>query len=103
MSDRDSGNEGPIFNNFSFFKDFIYLFLERAEEKEKGRERNIYVWLPLVHPLTGDLACNPGMCPDWALNWRPFGLQARTQSTEPHQPGLIVFLFKGAGIQIKYL
>ena len=43
-------------------------------------------WLPLTHP-TRDLACNPGMCPDWELNWRPFGLQAGTQSTEPHQPG----------------
>ena len=20
-------------------------------------------------PWTGDLACNPGMCPDWELNW----------------------------------
>ena len=36
--------------------------------------------------LTGDLAHNPGMCPDWESNWQPFGLQARTQSTEPHQP-----------------
>ena len=25
--------------------------------------------------LTGDLARNPGMCPDWESNWRPFGLQ----------------------------
>ena len=24
---------------------------------------------------TGDLAYNPGMYPDWELNWRPFGLQ----------------------------
>ena len=37
---------------------------------------------------TGDLAGNPGMCPDWELNWRPFGSQASSQSTEPHQPGL---------------
>ena len=29
----------------------------------------------------------PGMCPDWELNQRPFGLQAGTQSTESHQPG----------------
>ena len=27
-------------------------------------------------PPTGDLACNPGMCPDWELNQRPFGSQA---------------------------
>ena len=24
---------------------------------------------------------------DWEQHWRPFGLQAGTQSTEPHQPG----------------
>ena len=37
------------------FKD---LFLERGEGREKERERNI----------TGDLAHNPGMYPDWELN-----------------------------------
>ena len=37
---------------------------------------------------TGDLARNPGMCPDWELNLKPFGSQAGTQSTEPPQPGL---------------
>ena len=31
-----------------FLKDFIYLFLERGEGREKGRERNIKVWLPLT-------------------------------------------------------
>ena len=39
-------------SNF-FFKDFIYLFLERGEEREKERERNIIVWLPLTCPLWG--------------------------------------------------
>ena len=45
-----------------FFKDFIYLFLERGEGKGKERERNINVRLPLTCPLTGNLACNPGLC-----------------------------------------
>ena len=31
----------------------MYLFLERWERKEKERERNINVWLPLTHPLLG--------------------------------------------------
>ena len=35
------------------FKDFIYLFLERGEGKEKEKEGNINVWLPHVHPLLG--------------------------------------------------
>ena len=43
-------------------------------------------------PPTGDLAHNPGMCPDWQLNQRPFGTQADTQSTEPQQPGLKIIL-----------
>ena len=36
-----------------FLKDFIYSFLERGERREKERERNNNVWLPLVHPLLG--------------------------------------------------
>ena len=34
-------------------KDFIYLFLEKGEVREKERERNISVWLLLAHPLLG--------------------------------------------------
>ena len=37
-------------------------------------------------PPTGDLGHNPGTCPDWELNWQPFGSQAGPQSTGPHQP-----------------
>ena len=37
---------------------------------------------------TGDLAGNPGIFSDWESNWQPFGSQASTHSTEPHQPGL---------------
>ena len=50
------------------------LFIFREEKgREKERERNINVQeihqLVASHtPLTGDLACNPGMCPDWGLN-----------------------------------
>ena len=38
----------------SFFKDFVYLLLERGEGKEKERERNVSVWLPLMRPLLGN-------------------------------------------------
>ena len=37
-------------------------------------------------PLNGGLARNTGMCPDRESSQQPFGLQASTQSTEPHQP-----------------
>ena len=50
--------------SLQFLKDFIYLLLERGREKER-KERNISVWLRLIHPPTKDLAHNSGMCPDW--------------------------------------
>ena len=37
----------------SFFKDLIYLFLDRGEGREKEKEKNINVWLPLTSPLLG--------------------------------------------------
>ena len=38
-------------------------------------ERDINVLSLPMWPSTGDLAQNPGMCPDWESNWRPFGSQ----------------------------
>ena len=67
-----------------FFKDFIYLFLEKGEGREKKRERNLSA---SRMPPTGDQPHNPGMCPDWDSNQWPFGSQAHTQSTKLHQPG----------------
>ena len=64
----------------------MYLVLERGEGTKKGRETSMCSCLS--HAACGDLAHNPGMCPDWELNLQPFVSQAGTQSTEPHQPGL---------------
>ena len=70
---------------------FIYLFLDRGEGEREG-EKHQWVAASLMPP-TGDLACNPGMCPGWESNWQPFGSQAWAQSTELHQPGLY-FIFE---------
>ena len=67
-----------------FWKIFIYLFINRG----KGKERNISVVASCLPP-TKDLACNPGMCPDWESNWWSSGLKASAQSPEPRQPGLM--------------
>ena len=82
-----------FFHFYNFLKIFIYLFLEREEGKEKEREKHQCV-VASHTPPTGDLAQNPGMCPDWDLNRRPFGPQAHAQSTEPHQPGLYIAFLK---------
>ena len=71
----------------NIFTDFIYLFLDRAgRDWEREGEKHQCVIASLTSP-TRDLAQNLGMCPDWEMNWWPFGVQARTQSTEPHQSG----------------
>ena len=51
---------------FYFLKDFIYLFLERGWEDNREGEKHQCV-VTSHAPPTGDLVCNPGMCPD--LNW----------------------------------
>ena len=68
------------------FKGFIYLFLDRGREGEREGQKHPCVVASCVPP-TGDLAHNPGLCPDWESNRRPFNSQVGTQSTEPHQPG----------------
>ena len=74
-----------------FFKDSIYLFLEK--EERRGGGKNINVWLPLECPPTRDSARNPGVCPDSGLKWQSFRLQVGAQSTEPHQPGFFAYFY----------
>ena len=50
-------------------------------------------------PPTGDVACNPGMCPDWESNKQPSASQVHAQPTELPQPGLINILLNGINDQ----
>ena len=63
------------------------MFRERGREGEREVEKHQYM-VASHAPQTGDLAHNPGMCPDWESNQQLFDSQASTRSTEPHQPGL---------------
>ena len=89
-----------VFAFFFIFQILFISFLDQGEGREKERQKNINVWLPLVLP-TGNLSCNPGLCSDWELNRQPFGLQAGTQCTESHQPGLQLLLKSVKGIKEK--
>ena len=72
-------------------KIFIYLFFkERGRKGEREGEKHQFV-VTSREPCNGDPASNPGICPDWESNRRPFGLLAHTQSTELYQPGLSFF------------
>ena len=56
----------------NFFKDF-FIFRERGREVEREGEKHQCVVASNM-PHTGDLAGNPGMCPESELKWPPFGL-----------------------------
>ena len=76
-------------HDYSLFSNlYLFIFRQRGREGEKEGEKHQCVVASQVPP-TGDLASNPGMCPDWELNRRTFDLQAGAQSTESHQPGPI--------------
>ena len=85
-------------DRISFLKKRFYLFIFR-ERGKKGEGKGEIIHVRKKHrlvasrtPPTGDLACIPGMCPDWESNQRPFGSHAGAQSTELPQPGLFLRL-----------
>ena len=80
------------FLSFFFFK--ILFILDRGEGREIERERNSNVWLSLSHtpPTLETWPITQACALDWKSNQQPFGLQANTQSTEPHQPEFPSFL-----------
>ena len=64
-----------FFHLCNFFKVLFYLsFRETGREGEREGEEHQCVVASHV-ALTGDLVRNPGMCPDWESNRRPFGSQ----------------------------
>ena len=71
------------------FLKILFIFRQRGREGEREEEKHQCVVASCM-TTTGDLAHNPGMCPDWESNQQPFSSQAGAQSTEPHQPGLVL-------------
>ena len=70
-------------NIFDFLRFSLFIFRERGREGEKEGEK--YQCVVASHMAsTGDLAHNPGMCPDWESNQRPYGSHTDAQPTEPH-------------------
>ena len=66
---------------FFFLRFYLFIFIERGREEEGEKRQRVVVSRA---PSTGGGVT----CPGWESNQQPFVLQARTQSTEPHQQGL---------------
>ena len=78
--------------NLTFLKIlFIYFLREGKGGRKRGRDTSVCGCLS--HAPYWDLACNPGMYPDWESNQWPFGSQTSAQSTELHQSGHNLILF----------
>ena len=82
---------------------FIYLFWRGRKHGEREGEKH---WCAretsigcLLHAPRVDLALNLGMYPDWELNRWHFASQAGSQSAEPHQPELSIFLMVSFAVQ----
>ena len=56
-----------VYDVILFFLDFIYLFLDRGEGREKQRETN-NVWLSLARPLLGTWPATQANALDWESN-----------------------------------
>ena len=74
---------------WNFLKILCIYFWREGKEREKERERNINVWLPLMRPPPGDLAHKPRHVLWPGIEPVTLWFTGHTQSTEPHQPGPI--------------
>ena len=65
------GWKGPWRLFIYLFKRFyLCIFSQRGREGEREGEKHQRVVASCMSP-TGNLACHPGMCPDWELNGNP--------------------------------
>ena len=71
----------------------MFLLRERGREGEREREKHQCVDAPHVPP-TGDLACNPGMRPDWKLNLATLWFTGRRSIHGATPARAVSFIFK---------
>ena len=99
--DESKSRSYNFYLSLLIFKILFIFFKERGREGERegktnvqGKDRSV----ALHTPPHGDLASNPGMCPDQESNLRPFTLQNDVQPTEPHQSGQEVYYLQNISI-----
>ena len=70
----------------------IYLLIYREVKGERKRRRETSIGASCSGP-TRDGTSNPGICPNWESNQKPFSSQYHSQPTEPRRSGPHCSLF----------
>ena len=84
-------------NFFLIFKKILFIYFEGKGKRGRKRERETSLCGCFSYTPYWGPGPQPRMCPDWEPNWWPFGSQASAQSTEPHHPGLLGWIFTFSG------
>ena len=83
----------------SFFKDFIYLFLDRGKGRENKRERNINVWLPFTQPILGTWPATQACVVTGNRTSNPLVLRPALNPLSHPSQGMLTFLYRCAPFQ----
>ena len=73
-----------------FLKILFIHFRQRGRETEREGEKHQCVVASHMLP-TGNPGHKPDKCPDWELNWWPFGLQAAPNPLSHTSQGYFVY------------
>ena len=81
-----------LFQSDIFLRFYLFIFRERGREGEREGEKHQCVVASHTFP-TGDLAVNPGMCPELESNWWPFGSQPMLNPLSYTSQGSICYFY----------
>ena len=79
-----------------FFLKMLFTHFQKEGKEGEGEGEKYYCVVASHTPPTGDLTCNPGVCPDWESNQRPFGSQPTLHPLSHTRQGLQHVFFNGS-------
>ena len=74
-----------------FLRFYLFIFRDSGREGEREEEKYQCV-VASCTPHAEDLACNPGMCPDWESNQQPYGFQSALKPLSYTSQGPLSFV-----------